>query len=179
MPWRPSSQFLSIAVELVTLQEAHGPGGMAGNQRHPGGQHPQPPGIAAAEQGVDGDQHQKREQGDDDVQAHQAAPSQALFRFQMHGHRRHRGTLPCLRHGFSSFLFSRVASALQTRRRVPCGMITSSMKPRLAATNGLANFSRYSSVRLAILAASPMSERKMISTAPLAPMTAISAPGQA
>ena len=32
---------------------------------------------------------------------------------------------------------------------------------------------------LAIFAASPISERKMISTAPLAPITAISAPGQA
>jgi hypothetical protein len=37
------------------------------------------------------------------------------------------------------------------RLRVECGMITSSMKPLLAATNGLAKRSSYSLVRAAIL----------------------------
>ena len=97
-----------------------------------------------------GDEHQQREQCRDHVLAHDPAAPHALLGRQMSRRPRHRGMLPCLRHGFSSFLVSSVASARQIRRRVPCGMITSSMKPRLAATNGLANFSRYSSVRAAI-----------------------------
>ena len=44
---------------------------------------------------------------------------------------------------------------------------------------GLANFLRYSSVRSSIFFGSPRSARKMISTAPLGPITAISAVGQA
>ena len=65
------------------------------------------------------------------------------------------------------------------RFRVSWGMITSSMKPRWPAMKGLANFSLYSFSRAAIFAGSPFSSRKMISTAPLGPMTAISAEGQA
>ena len=65
------------------------------------------------------------------------------------------------------------------RLRVSCGMITSSRKPREAATNGLAKRSLYSLVRASIFSASPASWRKMISTAPLGPITAISAVGQA
>ena len=42
----------------------------------------------------------------------------------------HSGMLPCLRHGFSSSLSRSIASERQIRLRVPCGMITSSMKPR-------------------------------------------------
>ena len=42
------------------------------------------------------------------------------------GHR-HSGMLPCLRHGSSIFLSRSTVSARHTRRRVPCGMITSSM----------------------------------------------------
>ena len=68
--------------------------------------------------------------------------------------------------------------------RVADGMMTSSRNPRAAATNGLANFSRYfrtSSSRhsfsrpLAI--ASSSSLRKMMLTAPSEPITAISAEG--
>src|SRR6185312_6128655 len=72
-----------------------------------------------------------------------------------------------------------MARARHRRRRVPWGVMTSSMKPRAPATKGLANLVRYSSVRWAILAGSPMSPRKMISTAPLGPITAISAVGLA
>ena len=87
--------------------------------------------------------------------------------------------LPCLRQGFFSCLLRSMARERQTRARVSRGMMTSSMKPRLPAMNGLANFCRYSSVRAAMAAGSPMSLRKMISTAPFGPMTAISALGQA
>src|SRR5262245_37257754 len=92
---------------------------------------------------------------------------------------RHSGMLSCFFHGFSSFLSRSIASERQIRLRVECGRITSSMKPRAPATNGLANFWRYSSVRSAIFCLSPISARKMISTAPFGPMTAISAEGQA
>src|SRR5262249_36976511 len=64
------------------------------------------------------------------------------------------GIFPCLRHGLSSFLSRSIARLRQMRRRVSCGMMTSSMKPRRPAMNGLANFSRYSVSRAAILAAS-------------------------
>ena len=53
------------------------------------------------------------------------------------------------------------------------------MKPRLPATKGFANFVRYSSVRAAIFSGSSRSARKMISTAPSGPITAISADGHA
>ena len=46
--------------------------------------------------------------------------------------------LSCFFLGFSTFLLRSVASAAATRLRVLCGMITSSMKPFSAATNGLA-----------------------------------------
>jgi hypothetical protein len=65
------------------------------------------------------------------------------------------------------------------RLRVSCGRITSSMKPRAPATNGLANCALYSASRAASFAGSPLSSRKMISTAPFAPITAISAFGHA
>ena len=77
--------------------------------------------------------------------------------------------LPCLRQGFSSFLFLSIASDRQMRLRVSWGMITSSMKPRWPAMKGLANFSLYSFSRAAIFAGSPFSSRKMISTAPFGP----------
>src|SRR5436190_13756826 len=89
----------------------------------------------------------------------------------------HSGMLSCFFHGFSSCLFLSLRSPIATRRRVEWGMITSSMKPLLAATNGLANCASYSAVCSAI--SSLVLPRKMISTAPLAPITAISAVGQA
>ncbi len=90
-----------------------------------------------------------------------------------------RGILPCLRHGFSSFFSRSMTSERQMRLRVSCGRITSSMKPRAPATNGLAKRDLYSASLAASLAGSPLSSRKMIYTAPLAPITAISALGQA
>ena len=45
--------------------------------------------------------------------------------------------LPCLRHGFSSFLSRNITRDRQMRLRVSCGRITSSIKPRAPATNGL------------------------------------------
>ncbi len=58
--------------------------------------------------------------------------------------------LPCFRHGFFSFLFRSMANDRQMRLRVMRGMMTSSMKPRRPAMNGLANLTRYSSVSSAI-----------------------------
>src|SRR4029079_1315139 len=87
------------------------------------------------------------------------------------------GMLSCFFHGFSSCLLRSLRSPIATRRRVECGMMTSSIKPLLAATKGLAKRSSYSRVRSAI--SSFVLPRKMISTAPLAPITAISAVGQA
>src|SRR5574337_651820 len=55
-----------------------------------------------------------------------------------------RGILPCLRHGLSSFLSRSITSERQMRLRVSCGWITSSMKPRLPATKGLAKRDRKS-----------------------------------
>src|SRR5437764_14877725 len=89
----------------------------------------------------------------------------------------HSGMLSCFFHGFSSCLLRSLRSPIATRRRVECGMITSSMKPLLAATNGLAKRASYSAVRSAISAG--VLPRKIISTAPLAPITAISAVGHA
>src|SRR5208282_5561862 len=91
----------------------------------------------------------------------------------------HSGMLSCFFHGFSSRLVRSMASARHNRLRVECGMMTSSMNPRDPATKGLANFPRYSSARSSVLAALLESPRKMISTAPLGPITAISALGQA
>jgi hypothetical protein len=53
-------------------------------------------------------------------------------------HHGHSGMLSCFFQGFASFLPRRAAKARATRRRVECGMITSSMKPFSAATKGLA-----------------------------------------
>jgi len=71
------------------------------------------------------------------------------------------------------------ASERQMRVRVCRGMITSSMKPRCPATKGFANLVRYSSVSSAIRCGLSISLRKIISTAPFGPITAISAVGQA
>eukprot|EP00962_Isochrysis_galbana_P048655 scaffold20356_cov125-Isochrysis_galbana.AAC.13 len=60
------------------------------------------------------------------------------------------------------------------RVRVSLGWMTASTKPRCAATSGLANLCSYSSVSSATRL-----PRKMISTAPLAPITATSADGHA
>ena len=65
-----------------------------------------------------------------------------------------------------------------TRRRVECGWITSSIKPLLAATNGLAKHALHTQ-RCARRSPRGCLPRKMISTAPLAPITAISAVGHA
>ena len=48
-----------------------------------------------------------------------------------------RGMLPCLRQGFSSFFSLSIASERQMRFLVSWGMITSSMKPRWPAMNGV------------------------------------------
>jgi hypothetical protein len=76
-------------------------------------------------------------------------------------------------------LFRNFLNPSAIRRRVEWGMITSSMKPLLAATNGLAKRASYSAVRCASFSGSFASWRKMIYTAPFAPITAISAVGQA
>ena len=62
---------------------------------------------------------------------------------------------------------------------VTSGLRADSEVCKWAATKGDRNRSSYSLVRAAILLASPMSARKMISTAPFAPITAICALGQA
>ena len=87
--------------------------------------------------------------------------------------------LSCFFHGFSSRFPRSIARAPQRRRRVSRGATTSSMKPSRPATKGFANFDRYSSVRAAIFSGSSRSARKMISTAPSGPITAISADGHA
>ena len=46
--------------------------------------------------------------------------------------------LSCFFQGFESFLLRKLAKARATRRRVDCGMITSSIKPFSAATKGFA-----------------------------------------
>src|SRR6218665_3293053 len=50
----------------------------------------------------------------------------------------HSGILSCFFFGMASALCRRVEKARMTRRLVPWGMMTSSMKPRSAATKGLA-----------------------------------------
>ena len=95
----------------------------------------------------------------------------------MHSQSAHNGMLSCFFHGFSSTFPRSLRNPSAIRRRVECGWITSSMKPLLAATHGLAKRASYSAVRSAI--SSAVRPRKMISTAPLAPITAISAVGQA
>ena len=71
----------------------------------------------------------------------------------------HSGMLSCFLAGTATFFFFSVSNARATRRLVLCGKITSSMKPRSAATNGLANLSSYSFVRAAIFSLSPSSAR--------------------
>src|SRR5262249_24289425 len=83
------------------------------------------------------------------------APRLHLPRFTLAVDTLHRGMFPCLRHGFSSSLSRSIARLRQMRLRVSCGMMTSSMKPRWPAMNGLANFSLYSFSRAAIFAGSP------------------------
>jgi len=56
----------------------------------------------------------------------------------MHSEPAHSGMFPCFFSGTLCFLFLSVLNARATRRLVPCGMMTSSMKPRSAATKGLA-----------------------------------------
>src|SRR5687767_135191 len=65
----------------------------------------------------------------------------------------HSGMLPCFFGGLRSRFVSNAESAAITFARVWLGRITSSMKPRSAATYGLANFSRYSAMRAARAAA--------------------------
>ncbi|MOA61907.1 hypothetical protein D3C78_1871700 [compost metagenome] len=65
----------------------------------------------------------------------------------------------CFFQRVSTFLPRSEAKARAMRRREECGMITSSMKPRSAATKGLAKRSSYSLVRAAILSGSESSER--------------------
>src|SRR6185503_8520636 len=110
---------------------------------------------------------------------HDSGPGEDEERYRYGQVRAHSGMLSCFFQGFSSCLSLSLRRPSAMRRRVEWGMITSSMKPLLAATNGLAKRASYSAVRSAILAGSPISLRKMISTAPLAPITAISAVGQA
>ncbi len=92
----------------------------------------------------------------------------------------HSGILSCFFHGFSSCL---LRSFLSPQRNPPARRMRHDHlvdKAALdAATNGLAKRASYSAVRAAISSGSPISLRKMISTAPLAPITAISAVGQA
>src|SRR5690606_22617142 len=71
----------------------------------------------------------------------------------------HKGMVSCFFQGVASCLLRRLAKARAIRRRDECGMITSSIKPRSAATNGFANRSSYSLVRAAILSGSSSSER--------------------
>src|SRR6185312_9817390 len=60
----------------------------------------------------------------------------------VHGGQPHSGMLSCFFNGLASRLLRSMASARISRRRVLRGMMTSSREPRLAATNGLANFWR-------------------------------------
>src|SRR5512147_1827956 len=95
----------------------------------------------------------------------------------------HKGMLPCFLGGLRSRLVASVRSASMSRQRVSRGSITSSTYPRLAAEYGLANLAVYSAVKRASAAVGSgdlvISSLKRISTAPLGPMTAISAVGHA
>ena len=84
------------------------------------------------------------------------------------------GRLSCFLLGNSRSFPSITCNALTIRDLVCDGVIISSTKPFSAAFKGLAKASSY----LAI-SSSAFLPLKMISTAPLAPMTAISAVGQA
>lgn len=95
----------------------------------------------------------------------------------------YKGIFPCFRFGKSGTLFSSMLNALISFLLVSCGKITSSINPRSAARYGVANFSAYSvSFSKSFAAGSSADEisfLKIISLAPLAPITAISAEGQA
>src|SRR5690606_22298986 len=71
----------------------------------------------------------------------------------------HSGMLSCFLVGTLARFLRSVSKARMTRRRVLCGRITSSMKPRSAATKGLAKRASYSAVRCAILSLSLSSAR--------------------
>lgn len=87
----------------------------------------------------------------------------------------HSGMLPCFFQGLDNFLDRSKLRSVQMSRRVETGSMMSSTNPRFAAENGLVNLSMYScSSRSASL-----DPRYKIDTAPLAPMTAISAVGHA
>ena len=73
----------------------------------------------------------------------------------------------------------RIAKERAIRLRVSCGRMTSSIYPRRPATKGFANLDLYSASRAEIFSGSDFSSRKIISTAPLGPITAISADGHA
>src|SRR5579875_2177281 len=88
-----------------------------------------------------------------------------------------RGPLSCLRGLSCSRLLARVARPAATTDRVWAGSMTASTRPRSAATHGVRKASRYSSSRLARVLASWRRLRTW--AAPLAPITAISALGQA
>ena len=100
--------------------------------------------------------------------------------------------LPCFLHALSTLLVERTSKSSHIRCLVSFGSSISSTKPLCAATNGLTNLSVYSRVffstiiRISIdnyvrilLLELPSLPLKIISTAPLAPITAISAVGQA
>eukprot|EP00668_Euglena_longa_P043356 GGOE01057590.1.p1 GENE.GGOE01057590.1~~GGOE01057590.1.p1 ORF type:complete len:120 (+),score=8.04 GGOE01057590.1:348-707(+) len=89
----------------------------------------------------------------------------------------HSGMLQCRRGGFSMRLVSRRARSSQRRKRVVSGAMTESMKPRLAASVGVQKWSLYFWVSSAIFSGDW--PRNRILQAPAAPITAISAVGQA
>src|SRR5262249_12709387 len=95
----------------------------------------------------------------------------------------HSGELPCLRAGSCSRFVRSIASARASILRVSRGSMTSSTYPRSAAWYGLRNRSSYSTINSARRAsgseAASISLRKMMLTAPSAPITAISADGHA
>ena len=90
-------------------------------RRPPGHRHPHPPWIAGRGQEIDHDQHHRREQGDQHVQAQAAAQGGASRR------RAHSGMFACFFHGFSSFFVRNMARERAIRGRVADGMITSSI----------------------------------------------------
>src|SRR5258708_40305271 len=148
------------------------------HQHAPGEQRPDRHGAVGSEAQVGAQQHEGRHEIDPEMD--QEAAELSLARAGIgHGARAQSGMLSCFFHGFSRRFSRSMASARQRRRLVSWGVMTSSMKPREPATKGLANFCRYSSVRASNLAGAPASARKMISTPPFGPITAISAQGQA
>src|SRR5450755_817162 len=101
-----------------------------------------------------------------------------------HGRLRpHSGIRPCFFGGRGSRLADRFSNARASLRRVSEGSMMSSTRPRAAETYGVENVSRYSCTSSAFLAtgssAAAISLRKTTPAAPWAPITAISAVGQA